>query len=358
MSLSRPAARIALLTLALSVFFTTAAAAATGSVNAVNVKFRQLPDTSSGIIELLDRNTSLEIVKTEGDWYQVRKGDVTGYVFAQYVTVGAAPAVQAVAASPAASADVPAASAQTAPGAAPVAPVAAESAAPVATTPAAANAAQAAPDAAAAPAVAETPAAPAETIVSVEANSLNIRATANAESEKLGQLVRGNEAVLLEGAGEWAKIRTGSGVTGYVLAKYLVAVGSDTVSRGAEGLAEELIDVAMSLRGVRYVYGGMSTKGFDCSGFVGYCYDRIGIDTPRSSHEFAGVGTKIARDALRPGDVLLWDTDGSRRTNISHVGIYLGNDKFIHASTSLGKVVVASVSGYQAKYLGARRLLD
>ncbi len=342
MSRTRPAARIALLTLSFTLLLSTAAAAATGSVNAVHVKFRQLPDTSSGIIELLEKDTPLTIIKTEGDWYQVRKGDVTGYVYSQYVTVVAEPAVHT------------AADTTTAPSASPVppSPAAADAAGPgaVAATAASPDGATTAP--------AETPAAPAETIVSVEANSLNIRAAADAASEKRGQLVRDDEAVLLDQAGEWAKIRTQSGIIGFVLAKYLTPVGSDTVSRGAEGLADELIDVAMKLRGVRYVYGGMSAKGFDCSGFVGYCYDRIGIDTPRSSHEYAGIGTKVSRDALRPGDVLLWDTDGGRRTNISHVGIYLGNDKFIHASTTLRKVVVASVSGYQAKFLGARRLLD
>mgnify|MGYP001806374338 CR=1 FL=1 len=340
MSFPRPAARIALLTLALTVFFTTAAAAATGSVNAADVKFRQLPDTSSDIIELLGKDTPLDLIKTEGDWYQVPKGDVTGDVFAQYVTI---------------SAEVPEAPAVI-PATEPV-PDASAVSALESTQPAVAETAAAASPAPSA--VTESPAAVApEKKVSVDANTLNIRAAASAESEKLGQMVRDQEAVLLESAGEWTKIRTGNGITGYVLSKYLVPVGTETVSRGADGLAEELLDIAFSLRGVRYVYGGMSTKGFDCSGFVGYCYNRIGIDTPRSSYEFAGVGTKVSRDALRPGDVLLWDTDGGRRTNISHVGIYLGNDKFIHASTSLGKVVVASVSGYQAKYLGARRLLD
>ena len=71
-----------------------------------------------------------------------------------------------------------------------------------------------------------------------------------------------------------------------------------------------------------------------------YVYQHIGIDTPRSSRDYGPAGVKVARAALVPGDVLLWDTMAAAQTNISHVGIYLGNDKFIHASSTLDSVVV------------------
>ena len=382
--------RLPLATLAISLLLIQTVSAATGSINAVDVRFRSTPGTTSAgtILKLLAKGTSVEILKTEGDWYQVSLNGTNGYVYSKYVTKNPAPvpAVAAVSAQPAAPVPVaasPAADKAAAPATSPadpavvaatpavspVVPVTATTAAPVQGAEPTVVSATASPVEPAGLATVETPLKPdpapsttesgaaRQNRVVVEATALNIRQAATAESTLLGRLVYGVEVLLLEQAGGWSKIRTDSGLEGYVLAQYLASVDT-TVSRGSSELVDELIASALSLQGVKYVYGSMSLNGFDCSGFVKYVYEGIGVSTPRSSRDYGAVGTRVAREALVPGDVLLWDTDGSRVTNISHVGIYLGNDKYVHASTTLGKVVIASVSGYRATYMGARRFLD
>jgi uncharacterized protein YraI len=87
MSRKNPATRIASLTLATLLFFTTAVSAAPGTINATDVKFRKSPNTSAEILDVLDKNTPLEVTGREGDWVSVEKGGTSGYVYATYVTV-------------------------------------------------------------------------------------------------------------------------------------------------------------------------------------------------------------------------------------------------------------------------------
>jgi len=200
----------------------------------------------------------------------------------------------------------------------------------------------------------------------INANQLNVRSGPGTEYEKIETLSRGAKIGYFASEGEWARILTPSGKTGYMLLKYLVESESEVDrassiptagSSAVTPLAQQIVDYSMSLQGVKYVYGGYSTKGFDCSGFVKYVYAHFGINVPRSSADYAGFGKKVSRENLRPSDILLFDTDGGN-WDVSHVGIYIGNGKFIHASTTKGKVVVASLSEYPAPYYGARRVID
>jgi len=86
--------------------------------------------------------------------------------------------------------------------------------------------------------------------------------------------------------------------------------------------------------GIRYRFGGQTPEGFDCSGFVRFMYDRVfNIPLPRSSQEMAAIGRKISRDELKPGDLVFFQTKGTR---INHVGIFIGSDTFVHSSLSKG----------------------
>lgn len=113
---------------------------------------------------------------------------------------------------------------------------------------------------------------------------------------------------------------------------------------------------ACMYRGARYVRGGTSGAGFDCSGFVRFLYARQGIKLPHSSSAQYQCGTPVSRAALQPGDVVFFA--GTYRHGISHVGLYLGGGKFIHASTSRGGVRIDDLTSdyYRRKYAGARRI--
>lgn len=216
----------------------------------------------------------------------------------------------------------------------------------------------------------------------VNANKLNVRTEPNGDSQLVTSISRGDKVTYYETTGEWAKIITWTDKKGYVLAKYLVnsekevekivASASTTTAKTSRGtqttteskpqsdsgksLAQQIVDYAKTLQGVKYVYGGYSTKGLDCSGLTKYVYAHFGINLPRSSSEYWSSGTKVSRSDIAPGDILLFDTDGGRE-DVSHVGIYIGGGKFIHASSSKGKVVIMDLNSYKGKYMGARRFI-
>ncbi|RRV41440.1 C40 family peptidase [Pseudomonas sp. p106] len=99
-------------------------------------------------------------------------------------------------------------------------------------------------------------------------------------------------------------------------------------------LADSILERGMSLIGTRYRFGGTSqASGFDCSGFIGYLFrEEAGMNLPRSTREMIKVDApKVARNKLKPGDLLFFSTNG--RGRVSHAGIYLGDNQFIHSSS-------------------------
>jgi cell wall-associated NlpC family hydrolase len=117
-------------------------------------------------------------------------------------------------------------------------------------------------------------------------------------------------------------------------------------------LGDRAVKFARHLLGVPYRYGGSSPRsGFDCSGFVRFVYDHFGRALPHSSYAQFGVGRRVVRGALRPGDLVFFD-------RVGHVGIYIGGGRFIHAPHSGLTVKIDSLgeSWYSARYDGARRL--
>ena len=140
------------------------------------------------------------------------------------------------------------------------------------------------------------------------------------------------------------------------LAAQLAALQQAKDAPGNTSLMKTVLQRAFSLLGTPYRWGGNSPdSGFDCSGLVGYVFRTIGIDLPRVSRAMADEGTKVAsRDALAEGDLVFF----GRRGHIDHVGIYIGEGKFLHAPRTGRDVTVSSLtSGYWAqKYLEARRV--
>lgn len=125
----------------------------------------------------------------------------------------------------------------------------------------------------------------------------------------------------------------------------------------ATSTAQELVLYSMGLIGIRYVFGGRTPEtGFDCSGLVRYVFDRVtGRSLPYTSYEMASLGTQVAFSDLQPGDLVFYNTRGRRN---SHVGIYIGEGRFIHAPSRGGRVHIANMTEryWVTRFNGARRL--
>lgn len=140
-------------------------------------------------------------------------------------------------------------------------------------------------------------------------------------------------------------------------ATYAALLGRDMpdISRGTNYIARRIISSAMDYMGVPYVFGGTSPYGFDCSGYVQYVFANAGVSLPRTADVQYEEGTPISTSELVAGDLVFFST---YTYGASHVGIYLGDNQFIHASSSRG-VTISSLGEayYSSRYIGARRIL-
>ena len=146
----------------------------------------------------------------------------------------------------------------------------------------------------------------------------------------------------------WYDVTCKYGTEGYIRSDFLVLTNSSSSS--------DIVDLAMQYLGTRYVYGGSSPSGFDCSGFTMYVYGQAGYSLPHSatSQWQSGLGTKVwSISALQPGNLVFFN-DPSRNAGkaCSHAGIYVGNGQFIHSSSSRsGGVIISDLtSGYYNTY--------
>ncbi len=141
------------------------------------------------------------------------------------------------------------------------------------------------------------------------------------------------------------------------LVEQLQALKAAQAAPSTSDKVKSVMQRAFSLLGTPYRWGGTSPDtGFDCSGLVGYVFRTIGIDLPRVSREMAGSGTPVNdRNALAEGDLVFFGRNGKR---IDHVGIYVGDGKFLHAPRTGRDVTVSSLTtGYWSqKFLQARRV--
>lgn len=137
--------------------------------------------------------------------------------------------------------------------------------------------------------------------------------------------------------------------------------GSSTLSKltAFTSHASQLAMQAVSTLGIHYKYGGNNPEnGLDCSGLVRYVFkEALGKDLPRTSAEISHVGQRVDPHELRPGDLVFYNT---LRRGFSHVGIYLGDNKFIHSPSAGGRVRIESMdlSYWKRRFNGARRIDD
>ena len=245
-------------------------------VESGNLNVREAATTDSKMVGKMPKNSACEILSTEGEWYYISSGEITGYVKAEYIVTGDE-----------------------------------------------------------AKAIAETLV---RTVAISLTDSLNVRTEPNTECGIITTVSTGEELEFVEVLDGWVKVAIDSD-EGYVSADYveikdvLPRALTMTEARYGVGVSDvrvDLVEYACQFIGNPYVWGGTSlTKGADCSGFVLSVFKNYGYTLPHYSVSQSQCGTKISEDELLPGDLVFY-SNGSR---INHVAIYIGGGQVVHASS-------------------------
>ena len=274
----------------------------TGTINAYYVRLRSGASTASQILDTLNKGATMTVTGTSGDWYAVNYNGTKGYVYKQYLTVGSSssssgsePKVDSVS----------------------------------------------------------------EDSGTIRGNYVRVRTGPSTSSSIITSLNTGAKLEVTGITGEWYQVKY-NGQTGYVYKSYLrlgEEESSSSTSTGSGSMGEKIVAKAKEYLGVPYVYGGTSPSGFDCSGLVYYVYKQLGYSIYRTASAQYRNGVYVERSQLRPGDLVIFYN--SAMSAIGHIGIYVGDNQFIHASSGSGKVVISSLSQYyyDSHYYGARRVV-
>ena len=307
----------------------SAASEKTGVVTGTVVNFRKEPDLSAKVLLKLQKGTKVTVIDSRGDWYHVVYNDAYGWMHSDWLDVSEKSIATGI----------------------------------------------------------------------VTGTVVNVRSRPTTSSAVIAQYRKNTKVEIFEKSGNWYRVSIGEDRYGWMSADWV----KETVSRGsqadrtvadnkdgnadkagdaqqtgdvptgteepADGDAAQsedkvdrqaLVEYAKKFLGVKYEWGEESPKtGFDCSGFVWYVYDKFGISITRQSSSQAQGGRKISKSELKPGDLVFFDTNdkNGKLNDISHVGIYIGDGKFIHASTyEHKKIVIESLSSsyYSKRYMCAR----
>ena len=389
----------------------TQSSAVAGTVNAMYVRLRSGPSVDHSILGEYNSGASLTVTGSADSWYAVTIGGQSGYMYASYVTLSenADPPAQAPAATPAPSAE-PAPEATPAPTPA-TTPVPEQGTSPdgvpghiqgdyvyFRTGPSTSYSILDSYDSGTAltitgttdgwsaviingssgyvysgyvvsdggevpelPAATPEPTpAPEEPVTTTQGyitgNSVRFRSGPSTLDDILGEFNYGNTLTITGTSGDWTAVII-NGQSGYVYSRY-VAEGSVTTvadDPNASELGRQIVAFALQYEGYPYVWGGTTPDGFDCSGFTTYVYGHFGISLNRVADDQTRNGVAVDTNALQPGDLLCFYSGGSY---VGHVGIYIGNNRFIHASTYTTGVIISELSGYyDTRGFIARRLV-
>ena len=284
---------------------------ALGVVSGTDVRVRSGAGTGYDILKTLDKGTLVELTVQEGDWYRISYDGARGYIASQYVTrYDSATGLSGAG--------------------------------------------------------------------KVTADVLNIRSAPKSGSTSLGTASHGAVLTVTGIEGSWFAVSY-NGVSGYVASQYVLICSPSTADTSAPETPEEtpaetpdetpadnpaatvsgseIVSLAQQYLGVPYVYGGSSPSGFDCSGFTMYIFAQVGVKLPHGATSQLSYGASVSRSELQPGDLVFFQDYGAVA---SHVGIYIGGDQFIHASSSYYNghcVVISSLTEtyYNSHYYTARR---
>lgn len=192
-------------------------------------------------------------------------------------------------------------------------------------------------------------------------DGINLRSEPSEFSDVLAVLPNRKTADYIESQGEWVKVSYNNTI-GFVNSNYIY-IESGEIPVSNNYLADEIIEYGKQFLGTPYVYGGTNlNSGVDCSGFVYSVMQHFNINLSRSSREQVHNGSTIQKSQLQKGDLVFFDTNGgANRGNISHVGIYIENNQFIHSSSSKNGwgVTISSLNEdyYIRTYVTAARVL-
>lgn len=183
---------------------------------------------------------------------------------------------------------------------------------------------------------------------------LNIREGAGVNHDIVSKVYTGDCVEVLEESNGWYKIETGNNIVGWVNSDFIILQGSIANS----SKIEKVLDVAYKQIGKPYVWGASGPSSFDCSGFTSYVYkNSVNVTLPRVSREQANIGSHVSKAQLQPGDLVFFNSDGSV---INHVGMYVGDSKFIHSPQPGDVVKLDNLNStyYTRTFVTARRVLS
>ncbi len=271
-----------------------------GHISGDYVYFRSGPSTYYAIYDCLDNGTALTITGRSGEWYAVTIGGRSGYVYNAYVVNDDG-------------GDVP-------------------------------NETQ--PEPTPEPTPAPTAPPPTTSIPGyITGNDVRFRSGPSTRHDILGEYSYGTALTITGTSGEWKAVII-NGQSGYVYGQY-VAEGSVAVvgdDPNTSEIGRQIVEFALQYQGYPYTWGGTSpSTGFDCSGFTTYVYGHFGITLNRVACDQARNGVAVDISALQPGDLLCFYSSADY---IGHVGIYIGNNRFIHSSTYTTGVIISELGGY------------
>ncbi|NLM13942.1 MAG: SH3 domain-containing protein [Epulopiscium sp.] len=192
---------------------------------------------------------------------------------------------------------------------------------------------------------------------------VNIRQKPNTSCAVLGQVNKGDALILTGKSGDWYQVEYNNGEAwihgDYVKTKEDVFFTEKKGQASSHPLGEEIVEYAKRFIGTPYRYAGTDlSRGVDCSGFTQAVMGNFGIYLSRPSSAQAKDGVTISKQDLQAGDLVFFDTSGSNNGGISHVGIYIGNNKFIHSESSRGVIISSLSEGYYTRtYVKAVRVL-
>lgn len=293
--------RLALITLLLTLASSHAVFADSGVINASTLNIRKTASLTASILSSIPRNTKINTLGKSGAFYKVTYNGKTGYIYSSYVKIVQANTI-----------------------------------------------------------VATTLSSTTKTGVgNIKAWGLNVRKTATTGNNIIGSLNPTNNISLYGTLNGYYKIKYNN-TWGYIAKSYVstssavatVAIASSPSITSRASKVSSLMTNADKLLGIRYAWGGTSpSSGFDCSGLVQYIYKSIGVTLPRTTYEQVGQGTAVSYSNLEIGDLVFFIGD-------THVGIYVGNNKFIEAQKTGTNVQIVSLTGYwRTSFVTGRRIL-